>query len=132
SKGDFHFSQAVLPSLLKAASWKPEYSPNILFKGAAASLKGSFQTCSFVVGKFATRALAQSLTREFRPEGVHVGHIILDGLVDLPGCREYLKNEGPEARIDPNSIANTYWYLHTQPRSAFTHELQVRPYVERW
>ncbi|RDW79473.1 7-alpha-hydroxysteroid dehydrogenase [Coleophoma cylindrospora] len=132
-KGGFYFSQAVLPRLLKGTSQSElKHPPTLLFTGATASLKSSAKFSSFAVAKFATRALAQSLAREFGPRGVHVGHVVIDGVIDLPTSKEYLKDAGPDAKIDPASIADTYWYLHTQPRSGFTHELEVRPFVEKW
>ena len=105
SKGGFFFSQAVIPKLLKSAAQELKHPPTLLFTGATASLKGSAQMSSFAVGKFATRALAQSLSREFGPQGVHVGHIIIDGVIDLPGSKDYLKDAGPEAKINPDAVS---------------------------
>lgn len=78
------------------------------------------------------RALAQSLGKEFGPQGVHVSHAIIDGVIDIPRTKEYMKDAGPDAKISPDAIADTYWHLHTQPRSAFVFEVDVRPYVEKW
>lgn len=105
SQGGFFFSQAALPRLLKGTKQDLQYPPTLLFTGATASLKGSAQFSSFAVGKFATRAMAQSLAREFGPQGVHVGHIIIDGVIDLPTSKEYLKDAGPDAKIDPNTVS---------------------------
>jgi len=87
---------------------------------------------SFNTGKYALRALSSSLSKEFAPQGVHVSHAIIDGVIDIPRTKEWLKEAGPDAKIDPNGIADSYWYLHTQPRSAFTWEIDLRPYVEKW
>ncbi|QDS76713.1 hypothetical protein FKW77_000940 [Venturia effusa] len=131
-RGGFLFSQAILPHLLRASQSTPPLPPSLIFTGATASLKASATFSSFAVGKFATRALAQSLAREFGPKGVHVAHVIIDGVIDLESSKEYLKDSGPDAKIDPQAIADTYWYLHTQPRSAFTFEMEVRPFIEKW
>ncbi|RVX67090.1 hypothetical protein B0A52_08333 [Exophiala mesophila] len=132
-KGGFHFSQAILPRLLRTAeSSKTTYPPTLIFTGATASLKASANFSSFAVSKFATRALVQSLAREFGPKGVHVSHAIIDGIIDTPATKDYMKDAGPDAKIDPDTIAETYWYLHTQPKSGFTHELEIRPSSERW
>lgn len=87
---------------------------------------------SFSTGKWALRALSQSLAKEFGPRGVHVGHAIIDGVIDIPRTKEWMKDAGPDAKIDPAAIAESYWNLHTQPRSCFTWEIDVRPYVEKW
>lgn len=98
----------MLPELLKGAAQKPEYPSTLLFTGATASLKGSAQMSSFAVGKFATRALAQSLAREFGPQGIHIGHVVIDGVIDLPTSREYLQDAGPEAKINPASVCEVH------------------------
>lgn len=72
------------------------------------------------------------MAKEFGPKGVHVSHAIIDGVIDIPRTKEWLKDAGPDAKIRPEAIADSYWYLHTQPRSAFVWEIDIRPYVERW
>lgn len=126
-----------------------EYSPTLIFTGATAALRGSSNLAAFAPAKFAGRALAQSLAREFGPQGVHVSHVIIDGMIDLPDTRAMVKDAGPDAMLNPNAvcccyeerdtkaltpfqIAESYWHLHSQPPSAFTHELDLRPSVEKW
>jgi NAD(P)-dependent dehydrogenase (short-subunit alcohol dehydrogenase family) len=106
SKGGFYFSQAILPCLLKGADQSPKHPPTLLFTGATASLRNSAFFSSFAVGKFATRALVQSLAREFGPKGVHAGHVIIDGVIDLLESKEYLKDAGPDAKISPASVSD--------------------------
>ena len=101
--------------------------------GATASLRGSAKFGDFAAGKFAVRALSQSLAREFGPQGVHVAHSIVDGVIDIPRTKTYNVNGGgPDSKIDPDAIADSYWYLHTQPRNHFTLELDTRPFVEKF
>lgn len=103
SKGGFYFSQAVLPRLLKTTESK--YPPTLIFTGATASQRGSAKFTSFAVGKFAAKALAQSLAREFGPRGIHVANVIIDGVIDLARTKEYLKDAGPDAKISPKSVS---------------------------
>jgi len=128
-RGGFHFAQAVLPLLLEATG--EEHPPTLIFTSATAAMKGSAQCASFSTGKFAMRSLAQSLAREFGPKGVHVTHAIIDGVIDIERTKDY-KFDHPDAKIKPDAIADSYWYLHTQPRTCFTNELDIRPYIERW
>ena len=130
--GAFHFSQAALPLLLKCTTATVQYPPTLIFTGATGSLKGSAGFSTFASAKFAQRALAQSLAREFGPQGVHVGHVVIDGIIDLPGSAGLLKDAGPNAKLDPGAIAENYWLLHTQPLSTFTHEIVIRPFGEVW
>ncbi|THX54840.1 NAD(P)-binding protein [Aureobasidium pullulans] len=131
-KGAFHFSQAVLPHLLASAATTPKYNPTLIFTGATAALKGSAGFSTFASAKFAQRALAQSLAREFAPQGIHVSHVIIDGVIDIPSSKEYLKDAGPNAKINTDAIAEAYWQLHTQHLSAMTHEIEIRPFIEKW
>jgi NADP-dependent 3-hydroxy acid dehydrogenase YdfG len=87
---------------------------------------------SFATGKFALRALSSSLAKEFGPQGVHVSHAIIDGVIDIPRTKEWMKDAGPDAKISADAIADSYWYLHSQPRSAWIWEIDVRPYIEKW
>ncbi|PLB35916.1 oxidoreductase, short chain dehydrogenase/reductase family [Aspergillus candidus] len=128
-KGGFNFAQGVLPLLLQAKGL--QYPPTLIFTGATASLKGSANFSSFAAGKFALRALAQSLAREFGPKGVHVSHVIVDGVIDIPRTKAW-QFEHEDAKLDPDAIADSYWHLHTQPRTTFGFELDLRPYVEKW
>jgi len=103
-------------------------SGSILFTGATASLRGSARFVNLAAPKFGLRALAQSMARELGPRGVHVAHVIIDGQI-APG-RDAAP--GPDARLEPAAIAESYWQLHLQPRSAWTLELDLRPWVERF
>ncbi|RAL07820.1 NAD(P)-binding protein [Aspergillus homomorphus CBS 101889] len=132
ARGATNFSKAVLPFLLRATeSSESSYPPTLVFTGATASLKGGSGLGSFAMSKFAIRALAQSLAREFGPKGVHVAHAIIDGIIATEQTKGYNEDK-PDAKIDPDWIAEAYWFLHTQPRSSFTHEIDIRPYCETW
>lgn len=131
-KALYLFAQAVLPLLLDSVESSP-HPPSLIITGATASLRGSATMASFASGKFAVRATAQSLAREFGPKGVHVAHAIIDGMIDIPATEKLPVNGGVEGgKISPDAIADSYWYLHTQPKSHFTQELDIRPYVEKF
>lgn len=108
----------------------------IIFTGATASLRGSSHFAGFSGGKMALRALAQSMARELGPMGVHVAHTIIDGAIDTEFIRTQfpqryaLKDQG--GILNPDHIADAYWMLHQQPRDAWTHELDLRPYMEHF
>ena len=114
----------------------PRGSGTILFTGATASLRGRSGMAAFAGAKAALRALAQSMARELGPEGIHVAHVIVDGAIDMPWIREnfpqIVEERGEEALLNPDAIAESYWQLHTQPRNAWTHELDLRPHIEPW
>ena len=102
SKGPFNFSQATLPLLLAAKDNSP-HPPSLIFTGATASVKGSANFAAFATMKFALRAMAQSLAREFGPKGVHVAHAVIDGVIDIPRTKEWDLGEG--GKIDPNAVS---------------------------
>jgi len=107
----------------------PRQSGTILFTGATASVKGFPQSASFAMGKFALRGLAQSMARELAPKGIHVGHVVIDGGI----ASSYAKSAEDRASdrfLDPDAIARTYLHLHRQHRSAWTWEVEVRPWTE--
>jgi len=132
SKGAFLFTQSSLPLLLAATKSNPKHPPTLIYTGATASVKSSALMASFSTGKWALRALAQSAAREFAPQGVHVAHAIIDGVIDIPRTKEWLKDQPPEAKIDAMGIAESYWGLHVQSVRAFTNEIDVRPMLEKW
>ena len=102
----------------------------ILFTGASASVKGYAQSASFAMGKFALRGLAQSMARELSPQGIHVAHFVIDG-----GIRSAARVEPADrsdSMLDPDAIALSYWNVLQQPRSAWTWELELRPWVEKF
>jgi NAD(P)-dependent dehydrogenase (short-subunit alcohol dehydrogenase family) len=101
---------------------------SILFTGASASVKGYAQSAPFAMGKFALRGLAQSMARELAPKGVHVAHFVIDGGIRQPG--EARAERGPDGFLDPDAIAQTYLQIHDQPRSAWTWEVELRPWTE--
>ncbi len=101
----------------------PRESGTILFTGATASVKGYAGSASFAIGKFGLRALAQSMARELGPKGIHVAHVVIDGGIG--------EEEG-DTRLRPDAIAETYYQLHAQARSAWAHEIDVRPWVEKF
>lgn len=102
----------------------------ILFTGASASVKGYAQSAPFAMGKFALRGLAQSMARELSPQGIHVGHFVIDG-----GIRSAARtdpSDKPDSLLDPDAIAESYWHMLQQPRSAWTWEMELRPWVEKF
>ncbi|MEM8695095.1 MAG: SDR family NAD(P)-dependent oxidoreductase [Pseudomonadota bacterium] len=109
---------------------------SMLFTGASASMRGRPSFAHFAAAKAGLRMLAQSLAREYGPQGVHVGHVIVDGVIDGDMVRDrfgdYLEKLGADGSLDPDAIAENFWHLHTQPRSAWTHELDLRPFKENW
>lgn len=107
-------------------------SGTIIFTGATASLRGSAQFFNLAVGKFGLRALAQSMARELGPSGVHVAHVVIDGQIASPRYADLAKERGPDALLEPSAIADTYYELHRQPRSAWGLEIDLRPWVERF
>jgi NAD(P)-dependent dehydrogenase (short-subunit alcohol dehydrogenase family) len=112
----------------------PRERGTILFTGATASLRGRPPFAAFASAKAGLRIVAQSMAREFGPQGIHVAHVVIDGAIDgdkinlnLP---EYAKSKGEDGMLGVDAIAETFWSLHVQPRSAWTHELDLRPFKE--
>lgn len=114
----------------------PRGRGTVLFTGATASLRGGAGFAAFAGGKAALRALAQSMARELGPKGLHVAHVVIDGLIDTALAREHFAQRvvdaGPDGILNPDHIADAYWMLHRQPRDAWTFELDLRPSVEPW
>jgi NAD(P)-dependent dehydrogenase (short-subunit alcohol dehydrogenase family) len=108
----------------------PKGGGAMLFTGASASLKGYPQSAPFAMGKFALRGLAQSMAREFAPQGIHVAHFVIDGAIRNPGRTE--PPDKPDSMLDPDAIAQTYLHVLRQPRAAWTWEVELRPWVERF
>jgi len=119
-----------------ARKMTPHGKGTIIFTGATASMRGAAGFSAFAGAKFALRALAQSMARELGPKGIHVAHSIIDGAIDTEWIktnfpdRYALKDEG--GILDPDAIAEAYWQLHIQPKSAWTHELDLRPWMEKF
>ena len=121
--GAFHVAQQAARRMLPAGRGA------ILFTGASAGVKGYPQSAAFAMGKFALRGLAQSMARELAPQGIHVGHVVIDGAIRPPGT---VADDAKDDRLDPDAIASSYLHLLTQPRSAWTWEIELRPWVERF
>ena len=107
--------------------------------GATASIRGGSGFAAFAAAKFGLRALAQSMARELAPENIHVAHLIIDGAIDseaihrrLSAATGAMPDLAPDSLIQTSSIAEAYWALHNQSRDGWTHELDLRPYSERW
>ncbi len=122
--GGFLVAQAAVRRML------PRAHGAILFTGASASVKGYAQSAAFAMGKFALRGLAQALARELHPKGIHVAHFVIDG--GIRSARRTEPADQPGSLIDPDAIAESYVHVLRQPRSAWTHEIELRPWVERF
>ena len=127
SYGGFLVGQAAAKLMV------PKNRGTIFFTGASAGVKGFPMSATFAMGKFGLRGLAQSMARELHPQNIHVVHVVVDG-----GIRSAEKNrietqeDAPDKWLDPDEIASTYWYLHTQHRSSWSWEIEVRPWVEKF
>jgi NAD(P)-dependent dehydrogenase (short-subunit alcohol dehydrogenase family) len=122
--GGFLVAQQAVQRML------PNKKGAILFTGASASVKGYAQSAPFAMGKFALRGLAQSMARELSPQGIHIAHFVIDG-----GIRSAARTEPadrPDSMLDPDAIALSYWNVLQQPHSAWTWELELRPWVEKF
>ena len=108
----------------------------ILFTGATAGLRGAAGFAAFAGAKHGIRALAQSMARELGPRGIHVGHVVVDGAIDTAFIRDTFPDiyarKDQDGILDPEHIADNYWHLHAQPRDAWTFELDLRPWQEKW
>ena len=114
----------------------PRGRGTILFTGATASVRGRPGYAAFASGKHGLRAVAHSMARELGPEGIHVAHVVIDGAIDTAWIRENFPDraalKSQDGVLDPEAIAENYWLLHRQSRSAWTHELDLRPWIENW
>jgi NAD(P)-dependent dehydrogenase (short-subunit alcohol dehydrogenase family) len=107
-------------------------SGSLIFTGATACYKGSANFAGFAIGKFGLRALAQSMARELGPQGVHVAIINIDGEINGPDHAHEIHEKGIDALLDPDAIAQTYLALHRQHHTAWSHEVDLRPAIEKW
>ncbi|MEM1389924.1 MAG: SDR family oxidoreductase [Pseudomonadota bacterium] len=114
----------------------PRERGTIIFTGATASMRGGAGFSAFSGAKFALRALAQSMARELGPKGIHVAHTIIDGAIDTQWIKQNFPDryalKDQDGILDPDAIADAYWQLHMQPRSAWTHEMDLRPWMENF
>jgi NAD(P)-dependent dehydrogenase (short-subunit alcohol dehydrogenase family) len=120
----FYVAQAAVRRML------PARKGAIFFTGASASVKGYAQSAPFAMGKFALRGLAQSMARELAPQGIHVAHVVVDG--GIRSERRVEPADKPDSMLDPAAIAESYVHLLRQPRSAWSWEIEVRPWVEKF
>ncbi|MDG1824926.1 MAG: SDR family NAD(P)-dependent oxidoreductase [Henriciella sp.] len=109
---------------------------SLFFTGASGSMRGKPNFAHFASMKAGLRMLAQSLAREFGPDGIHVAHFVIDGVIDGEIVRqrfgEYVEKLGEDGCLSPDAIADTYWHVHSQQKSVWTHEMDLRPFKERW
>lgn len=122
--GGFRVAQQAARRMLKAGGG------TIVFTGASASIKGFAQSAAFAMGKFALRGLAQSMARELGPQGIHVAHMVIDG--GIRSATRPVPVDAPDSLLDPAAIAETYMQLIRQPRSAWSMEVELRPWSERF
>ena len=122
--GAFYAAQSVLPAMLERGRG------TVILTGATASLRGSAKFSALATGKFALRALAQSMAREFGPQGIHIAHTIIDGQINTPRVRGMSPGRDEGTMLSPDAIAESYWQLHRQDPTAWTLELDLRPAVE--
>lgn len=124
--GGFLVAQAAARRML------PRGSGAIFFTGASASVKGYAESAPFAMGKFALRGLAQSMARELAPQGIHVAHFVIDGAIRQSLADPRAGQRGADSLLSPDEIAKTYLHIYRQQRSAWTWEVELRPWVERF
>jgi NAD(P)-dependent dehydrogenase (short-subunit alcohol dehydrogenase family) len=128
--GGFLMGREVAKAML------PRGRGTIIFTGATASLRGGVGFAAFAGAKHALRALAQSMARELWPQGIHVAHTVIDGAIDTEFIRSHFPDryalKERQGILSPDHIAEAYWQIHRQPRDAWTHETELRPWIESW
>ena len=124
--GAFLCSQQVVPAMLAARKG------TIIFTGATAGIRPFATSAAFGPAKFAMRGLAQVMGRDLQPQGVHVAYVNVDGAIDMPAIRERFPQLSEDDMLKPSAIAETYWNIAHQDRSAWSHEVDVRPFKEKW
>ncbi|MGD9603675.1 MAG: SDR family NAD(P)-dependent oxidoreductase [Gammaproteobacteria bacterium] len=125
--GAFAAAKAVMPGMIARGRG------TVLFSSATAAFRGSPGNALFAIGKFGLRALSQSLAKAYARDGVHVAHVRLDCNLDVPLVREFMGEAyRPEDCSNTDDVAQTYWWVHRQPRSAWSNEVELRPYTEQW
>jgi len=124
--GGFHVGKAA------ATRMQPRGQGTIILTGATAALRGGGRFHNLAVGKFGLRALAQSMARELGPQGLHIAHVIIDGMIQSERHAHLGEERGPDSLLEPDEIAAEYLHLHNQHRSAWTLELDLRPWVEKF
>ncbi len=129
----------VYSAFLTAKAALPELEKNggsLLFTGASASMRGRPGFAHFGSAKAGLRNMAQALAKDYGPKGVHVGHVVVDGGIDGERLRsrfsDLMDQLGEDGCLDPDAIAESYWYMHSQPRNCWTFEVDVRPFKEKW
>lgn len=134
--GGFLVGREVARRMVARALPPGGHRGTIVFTGATASLRGGAGFAAFAGAKHALRALAQSMARELGPQGIHVAHVVVDGAIDTEFIRENFPEryalKAQDGILNPDHIAENYWMLHRQPRDAWTHELDLRPYMEKF
>lgn len=132
--GGFHVGRAAVGSMEGEPPEDGGALGTLIFTGATASLRGGARFHNLAVPKAGLRSLSQSMAREFGPAGVHVAHVIIDGQIrnEARGLEYSEAERGEDALLHPDAIAEQYWQLHCQPRNAWTQELDLRPWVERF
>lgn len=131
SLGGFLVGREAARAML-AAKTGGRHNGTIVFTGATAALRGGANFVNLAVGKFGLRALAQSMAREFQHQGIHIAHVIIDGQIESERTGRSVAERGVDAVLSPAAIAEAYYQLHLQPPSAWTLELDLRPYVEKF
>ena len=128
--GGFCAAHASLPYLEKSGGG------TLLFTGASASMRGKPNFAHFAAAKAGLRAMAQALAKEYGPKNIHVGHVVVDGMINGDRLKtlvpEILEKAGPDGSLVPEDMAESFWQLHVQPRSTWTFEIDLRPYCETW
>jgi NADP-dependent 3-hydroxy acid dehydrogenase YdfG len=124
--GAFLWARATVPDMIARGRGA------VLITGATAGVKPGASSAAFGPAKFAVRGLAQVLSRDLHPQGVHVAYVNVDGAIDMPVVRQFLPHLTDEDLLKPSAIADAFWYLAHQDRSAWTHELDVRPFKEKF
>jgi len=123
--GSLHCTQQAVPDMREGGG-------TVIFTGATSALRGRDGALGFSAAKFATRGMAESLARELGPEGIHVAHVVIDGQIATPATLEAAPDRDEVEFLDPDAIADSYWHLVEQDRSAWTLELDLRPHVEEF